>query len=129
MHAWDPPDDEPEKTAPEPVFYERDRCTYNKCSGCDFCGGRPANQWREQPGTVLHGHKGNGCPDDCEVCGPRVYAADDVSSDPALKAASDKMFRELREWLAAGQKWERPVYVGPARLEMLPEERGQSPPS
>lgn len=100
------------KAPPEPIFYGLDKCIYTGCMNCDFCGGRRGNN-RRSAGSNINGHKD--CPDDCDLCGPRPYAADDTTADPKLKELSDKFHAELREWLLAGKPGERPQYPGAKR--------------
>ena len=110
LKMWEPPaPPQPEfsPAPPEPQFYAINRCIYITCTGCTFCNGRPGNVNRNRPETVIHGH--TDCPDDCSICGPRVYQPDDPV-DPVLKEKSAIFFIELREWLIAGQYGQRPKY-------------------
>ena len=102
---------EPEP-APRKVFYELDKCIDRLCGGCDFCSGRPGHIRHKVPGTRIFGHRG--CPDDCDICGPRVYRTED-EVDPELRRRSDEFFAALRAWLYGGKQGTRPVYEGARR--------------
>ena len=88
------------------VFYALDACIDRLCSGCDFCGGRPGNINRTVSGAVF-GH--GDCPDDCDICGPRIYRSEDAI-EPEVRRRSDEFFVKLRAWLHDGKTGARPIY-------------------
>ena len=107
LQMWEPP--APPPAPPEPQFYAINHCIYITCTGCSFCSGRPGHVRHSRPETLIYGH--TNCPDDCSICGPRVYQPDDPV-DPVLKERSARFFIELREWLIAGKLGPRPKYPG-----------------
>ncbi len=102
----------PPAPAPAPrMFFALDLCIDQLCGGCDFCSGRPG-RYRHGVGGNIFGHKD--CPDDCDLCGPRIYRDGDTV-DPEVRGRSDEFFDKLRAWLYDGKTGERPIYPGARR--------------
>ncbi len=94
-------------------FYSREKCIVDECLGCVKCLGRAARDLRDVSGTIINGH--DDCPDDCDMCGPRKYAAYDTSADPVLKQRSADHYKALRDWLLNGKPSPKPTYPGARR--------------
>jgi len=103
------PESEDREPDEERRFVGIEECIYERCEGCDQCGGRPGHRYHEVPGNVT-GH--DNCPDTCSLCGPRNYHAD-YRLEPEIREKIHRYFLDLRQWLIDGKQYERPVYSGP----------------
>ncbi len=89
-------------------FYMLEKCIVEQCLGCHTCNGRAARDLKSVPGTIINGH--DNCPDDCDMCGPRRYLANEKPADPTLKVLSENHYAALRQWLLHGKHGPKPVY-------------------
>jgi hypothetical protein len=97
----------PEEAPTHQPYFMYEKCLVEGCFGCSLCNGRAAHR-RNKVRESIEGHVD--CPDDCDICGPRRYKPDEKPADPMLKRLSDDHYNDLREWLLANKRYERPEY-------------------